>query len=80
MSISSQLIGGGFLYEKLKRFHIKIPITTVNGRSNGIVEIMVIARTAKQARAFARKEMLKIARISTNRAEVVDMDPGGTDE
>lgn len=64
-----------FRFDEFKRFAVKIPILGFNGRCEGLVQFYVMAKNARQARAHARKEMLKIARISTNKAEVIDTEP-----
>jgi hypothetical protein len=73
--MSIELPMGPFLFEEFRRFDVEIPIIGLSGRVEGMVRLCVIAKSAKQARARARKEMLKIARVSTNKAKIVDTDP-----
>lgn len=78
-TMSIDLKGDLFWFKEFRRFDVEVPILGVRGNVEGLVRMSVMANNVKQARAHVRKEMLKIARISTNNAKVVDTDPKRND-
>jgi hypothetical protein len=60
-----------------RRFEVRIPVNVAGSHvgQQGYVVMQVMATNIRQARKFARKEMLMLTRQNVNRAQITDSEP-----